>query len=494
MDPLRVRAAAAALVLVLVRAALDSPLEAASGDGLFEVEGRLEFLAVGRLDDRNPRQHPQGRVQLRIGADLGRRFRLETALTGTAGGTPRNASGAGVYDYGHVLQDVSPALEIDEAFAELRQGPFDLRIGVQKYAWGRLDGSQPNDLLNPEKLVDPLLDDEVDRQIGVPSVSLSFPVQATPRPVDDLRVTLVGVPLSVPFRIADDDERWYPPLARVPEESRSSGVVVRNEGDFREGSPPDRLFEDGAVAGRLSGLAAGIDFGLSVYAGYDPQPAFEADARGFVRLDPLAEGGLGVRSEIGVFPVHDRIVSVGADAATSLLGATVRAEAAYVFGRLYPRAVRDVVENPRVGPFDPLSLVLGREQEIGIDLDAVNVERDGVEWGVNADAIFGETFVLVQMTQTTVLDNSADLLISDFETRFATTVRRSVIGELVTAEFVGAYGLQGVYGVAHPNVTLAPVDAVEVRLGFLLIEGHEESIVGQYDENDQVTFRLRYLF
>jgi hypothetical protein len=100
----------------------------------------------------------------------------------------------------------------------------------------------------------------------------------------------------------------------------------------------------------------------------------------------------------------------------------------------------------------------------------------------------------VQMTQTTVLDNSADLLISDFETRFATTVRRSVIDELVTAEFIGAYGLQGVYGVAHPNVTLAPVDAVEVRLGFLLIEGHEESIVGQYDENDQVTFRLRYLF
>lgn len=496
MIPLRVRVVAAAVALVLVRAALASPLDVPLGNTVVEVEGRLELLAVGRLDDDNPRQDPQGRAQLRLGADLGRSFRLESALTGTAGGTPRNAGGPGVYDYGHVIQDLSPSLEIDEAFAEFALDPIDLRLGLQKFAWGRLDGSQPNDLLNPEKLVDPLLDDEVDRQIAVPAISasLALPEAATPRPLEDLRLTLVGVPLAVPFRIADDDERWYPPLARVPEESRSNGFVVRNEGDFREGDPPDRLFEDGAVAARVSGLAAGIDLGIYLYGGFDPQPAFEADARGFVRLDPLAPGGLAVRSEIDVFPTHDRIVSIGADAATSLLGATVRAEAAYVFGRLYPRAVRDVVENPRVGAFDPLSLVLGREQEIAIDLDAVNVERDGIEWGVNADALLGETFVLAQMTQTTVLGNGTDLLISDFETRFALTIRRSVLDDRVEAELLGAYGLQGVYGVAHPNLTVEPVESVEVRLGYLVIEGHEESIVGQYDENDQVTFRVRYLF
>ena len=52
-----------------------------------------------------------------------------------------------------------------------------------------------------------------------------------------------------------------------------------------------------------------------------------------------------MRSEIDVFPTYDRIRAFGADVATTLLGATVRAEGAYVFGRLYPRAVRDIVDD-----------------------------------------------------------------------------------------------------------------------------------------------------
>jgi hypothetical protein len=310
----------------------------------------------------------------------------------------------------------------------------------------------------------------------------------------ELRLTAVAAPIYVPYRIADDDERWYPPLARVPRESFAMGFVVRNEGDFRDGDVPERELRNGTVAARVAGFFHGADFGLYYYDGFDTSPAFEAEARGFARLNPASPQPFDVRSEIEIFPIYDRIRAAGADLAVSALGATFRLEGAYVFDRLYPRAIRSIVANPEVGEFDPLTLVLGVEQEVPIDLQSVNVERDGVEWGANADAFFGETFVLVQLMQTAVLGNHADLLISDTETRFATTVRRTFLADRLEAELIGIYGLSGVYGVAHPRVTYDVTDNFDVRVGVLWIEGHEESILGQYERNDQAYVRLRYLF
>ena len=104
-----------------------------------DVEGKLEFLAVGRTQSSSPSQDPQGKLRLRVSTDLSPRLRFVTDLTGTAGGTPRNPSGAGVYDFGHVRQDLSPSLEIGEAYLDFYSSLLDLRLGLQKFAWGRLD-------------------------------------------------------------------------------------------------------------------------------------------------------------------------------------------------------------------------------------------------------------------------------------------------------------------------------------------------------------------
>ncbi len=488
--------ASAVGALALGSVALASALEIPVFGTALEAEGKVEFLAVGRFQSDNPSQDPQGRIRFRLGADMAPRLRLQTGVTGTAGGTPQDPDGAGVYDFDRTLQDLSPSLEIDEAYFDLVLPRVDVRAGLQKFAWGKLDGVQPNDLLNPEKLADPVIDDEVDKQIAIPALSVTWNVPDTtstalPR---DLRVTGVAVPIYVPFRVADDDERWYPPLARVPDTSQSMGLTVQNEGDFRNGDVPERDIQNGALAARIAGSFRGADFALYYYDGYDTQPSFEVDARGFVRANPLSPQLFDVRSEIEIFPTYDRIRAAGADVAVSAFDATFRLEGAYVVGRLYPRAVRTIVANPEIGEIDPVLLALGVEQEVPIDLDEVNVERDGVEWGVNVDRFFGETFVLAQMMQTAVLGNRADLLISDTETRFAMTVRRTFLDETLEAELIGLYGMQGVYGVAHPRVTYDVTDAFDVRVGLVWIEGHEDSFLGQYRDNDQAYVRLRYLF
>src|SRR5712692_2454366 len=83
-----------------------------------DAEGKLEFLDAERVEQANPRQDPEGKLRLRLGADLASHLRLQTDLTGTAGGTPRHARGAGVYDLDHVLQDISPSLVVGEAYLD----------------------------------------------------------------------------------------------------------------------------------------------------------------------------------------------------------------------------------------------------------------------------------------------------------------------------------------------------------------------------------------
>ena len=461
-----------------------------------DLQGKLELLDVERTDSAGPYENPQAKLRLHMQTDVSPRFQLVADVTGTAGGTPRDPHGAGVYDFGHVLQDISPSLEIGEVYLDWRGDSFDVRAGLQKFAWGKLDALQPNDLLNPQKVYDPILEEENDRKNGVPAIAPTFDLPETKSPYlpSQMRLTLVWQPIFVPYYFPDDDERWYPPLARAPAESQVMGLTVENHSRFVNGDLPSRTLEHGTWAARFAGLVGGADFALYYFDGTDTAPVLDAHATGFVRIDPTSRQILAVRSDVDVFPTFDRIRTVGGDLAYRLFGGTIRLEGAYVWDRDYPRSISDVIANETIDVGSILGLVGQGEGRVPVTLAPVNVRRNGVEWGVGADRFVGDTFVLVQMNQTVVLDNDVNLIISDYETRFAATVRRGFLDDRLTAEIRGLYGLQGVYGLAHPQLTYAVNDHVDVRGGYLMIEGHAGSMVGQYRKNDEAYVRVRYLF
>lgn len=461
-----------------------------------DLEGKLEFLYAQRTDFSSPRQDPQARLRLRLTSDLSSRIRFVTDLTGMAGGTARNPHAWGVYDFGHARQDLSPSLQLGEAYVDLHSSMVDLRLGLQQFAWGRLDAVQPNDLLNPERLYDPLLEQEEDRKIGVPAVAptLYLPTFGSRFLPEELAVTLVWQPIYVPYLFPDVDERWYPPLVRAPRESEVMGFTVRNETRFRNTELPSLTLDNGTYAARVAGRFGPADFALYYFEGFDTAPALAAAARGFVRLDPANPQGIDVRSEIDVFPVFDRIRSAGGDLGWRVFDATVRLEAAYLFDRPYPRTLRDVLASEQIGAVDEVALFRSGEQVVPVTLAPINVRRNAIEWGVGADTYFGDTFVLVQANQTTLLRNDVDLLVSDYETRIALTVRRSFVDDRLKAELAGLYGMQGVYGMAHPRLTYVVNDHFDVRVGYLAIEGHEKSVLGQYRRNDEAYVRARLLF
>ncbi len=244
----------------------------------------------------------------------------------------------------------------------------------------------------------------------------------------------------------------------------------------------------------MSGAVGGVAASLYSYEGYDPLPALGATARGFVRLDPASPGGVTVRSDIDVVPDLERIRSFGGDLSARAFDATFRAEAAYVQGRAYPRTIRDVIASERVGAFDPTALRPDADLEVPVVLDPVNVRRDAVDWGIGSDTFVGTAFVLVQVNQTDLFDNSTNLLVSNHQTRFSTLVRQGFLDDRLIAELRGTYAVQDVAGLAHPVLRYAVTDQLEARIGYLAIAGHERSLLGQFAQHDEAYVRLRLSF
>ncbi|MCK7515592.1 MAG: hypothetical protein MZV70_74195 [Desulfobacterales bacterium] len=83
------------------------------------------------------------------------------------------------------------------------------RLGIQKFAWGRLDELTPTDNLNTSDLTEGGINDQVERKIGVPAVKMNY--------YSDLFNTeLAWIPRYVPYRLPKAQERWFPGVLILP--------------------------------------------------------------------------------------------------------------------------------------------------------------------------------------------------------------------------------------------------------------------------------------
>jgi hypothetical protein len=70
-----------------------------------------------------------------------------------------------------VYQSTTPFMEFKEFYGAYSNDLLELRAGIQRFSWGRLDEYPINDLLNPCDYTQFLLKRLEDRKIGVPSIS-----------------------------------------------------------------------------------------------------------------------------------------------------------------------------------------------------------------------------------------------------------------------------------------------------------------------------------
>jgi len=394
-----------------------------------------------------------------------------------AGGPPENATGFGVFNFHDAFQNISPSIDFEEGYVDILLRWADVRLGVQKVAWGRLDTIHPADIVNPRQFNDPFITDETDAKIGIPAASVTAAAPDAGGFFTDGQLTAIWVPLPIPFRFPLPGERWFPPAASVPATFAIPpgylgpglpGADI-HAAFSAQNAPAGQRLSAGAVGLRWTALTAGVDWSLYFYNGRETAPAL--DLATTIRLAPEQPGGpLALAADAVVRPRYGGIWLTGADAAFEFLGITARAEAVYGSNRFVPRSTADLLGLPNIrraiGPDAPAILArLLAGESVPIDLGDLFLRRDVVEWGLGADYPWHGWVPVLQVNQTVVLDNDQPLLLPNVDTRLFGALRKSWFTD---------------------------TDALRLRLGYLAIGGSQNTVVGQYKANDELFVQVRY--
>jgi hypothetical protein len=474
-----------------------------------------------RTDPDTQRQRPAGTFRANLTGDLHSAARLFLDSRVMFGGWPENGTGLGIYNISDTFQNDSPAMDIEEGYLDLFLGSLDLRIGKQKFAWGKLDTFQPTDVLNPRWYNDPFVTEEQDAKIGVPAVQAAYFLPPLPSGLPSgVSLTAIWVPVPISTRFPLRDERWFPPTTDVADVVEleplellpTNPILVENVLDTVNRRPAHQL-DEGAIGLRLGGLYGPVDWALYFYDGQETDPVFDflptvvwPEARraanaGLPPPVPAPGEPIRLRSDSDLVPRFARIRLFGGDLSSEYAGFTIRSEAAYGRDRLLPRSIQELLSEATiasaVGPPERqarLAEKLQAGERIRLDLGDLFAASDTIEWGLGVDYLYRGWMPLVQINQTVVLDDTPKLLVSGIDTQLLLVLRRSFLAERLGTELGVVEGLARGYTTGIARFTYEVTDHLRVLLGYVLIAGSRNTLLGQFHDNDEGFVQIRYAF
>lgn len=152
-----------------------------------------------------------------------------------------------------------------EAWIELAGARGDVRAGMSRIAWGRLDEIQPTDVINPIDVSRYLLEGRSEARIAVPLVRARF------LPSDRLSIEGVLVPVFRPGRFdrLDEDSSPFNLFNDIPPPAcmALAGVVCPERWTFERQEPAAGKLQGGA---RVSATTGRVDWSVSGWNGFVP--------------------------------------------------------------------------------------------------------------------------------------------------------------------------------------------------------------------------------
>lgn len=427
-----------------------------SADDFLSVSGRLNLRGVVPFDGKSETEYPSLTGRLKIDTPQSDwRFHswIEGGWDGSVRLPARDRSFLKLYD--EVYQSSTPYLEFKEMYVSYTKSIFELRAGIQRFAWGRLDEYPVNDLLNPWDYTQFLRKPLEDRKIGVPSLSASLTK-------DKWSCDLVWVPMVVPYRLPLPNERWsgitgLEALMRIP------GTDV----EPREAKLPSRFLKDSSVGLRLR-HAGDVEWALNLFHGFDPRPVFKTTA---LIVYPLPGRTL---VDPGYVPDFHKITSIGFDAATVKGDWSIRAEAAYSLGR-YFNTRREFWGYPLFAAPGVYPLLPNQRR------------TDTLDYGVSVDYRLFEDGILTLQAQQTVIMNRTEMLYDrKVETLLWANLKAGWLNQKVETNFNIAYNPEHGDLMAKANAWYVFTDSWKAGLTAITFTGPSPSLFGRFSRNDQL--------
>jgi hypothetical protein len=420
-----------------------APHAAAQGlDGYISLTGDAFPAVRQESGPRSAFSELRARLFAERALDLGEHWRV--TLAGFAEGL--------VADRGRPDTITDLAIEAQEAYLEGRWPHADLRVGLSRVVWGRLDEVQPTDVINALDLTRFFFEGRSEARRAVPIVRARW------LPTERLAVEGVYVPWFRRGRFDElDDESSAFNL--TPSTTCAAGSPPPCVALPRVSNEPSRAIENAQGGLRLNVTSGQVDWALSAYRGFEPLPLFE------IVGPPLPDT---LPTVIERFP---RFTMLGGDFETVRGEWGVRGEiAAYVERSL------QAIDQPQV--------VDGRSVEGGVGID-----RSAGPYRISGNVIVGrrwQTAASMSSTAAPVIDESDVNLVASIDRTFARETRR--------LRAFGVYnpGEDSVF--ARLIATFSLRDNVSLEASGGLFVGDGDDVLSRFASRDFVYVRLKVFY
>ncbi|MBN2298034.1 MAG: hypothetical protein JXM72_05545 [Deltaproteobacteria bacterium] len=469
------------------------------------LSGYLESGARYAFDSDTPDEDPSTELGIDFNADIGSKasFKLFFQVQGD-GKVIDPGNGILFNEFNKIYQDKNPCVDIDEAYLDLFTDSMDFRIGIQKFAWGRLDEINPTDNLNTEDFTQGGTNEENERKIGVPAVKSTVYT-------DLVNIELAWIPQYVPYRLPTREERWFPGVLKPPEviatDTAAGDIPVTSS--YQDIEMTGRYPSHSEYGIRVSKYIAGCDISLSYYRGYNVMPITSGPTDLTITLKDLLALDYSITAETTLVPEIHKMNVYGFDFTTTVGSFTVRGEYAYFQNKYYNRKLDSVLSEELTQ--EKQDNIMDDFMETYLDSDgeqsvqtfridpAISLQKDSMKYGVGIDYIYGDTSISAQVIQEFVPgydDDKPIYFIKDgFDTLITVSFKQFFLQNTLEANLDGAYDLEFKDYMIKPSLKYKFTESLQLTLGAILLDGKEQdSLVGQYQDNDEIYAKLRCYF
>jgi hypothetical protein len=419
-----------------------------------------------------------------------------------------------VYGYTETFQHTMCGLKFEESYAETTWGGLDIKMGLQKFAWGVLDAFAPNDIVDPQELYDPFLAGLSGirySEFGIPAIQFGYQLLNSTHELLPAETTLQAayIPIYVPLRFPSVGERWYPTTAQAVTTTSGAatlpaGTTITYNGQTfsgvsgtlttttltRNASPPGP--DHPSFAAHVASNYSTVD--LEGYYYYGFQTGLDALNRlGTYTLSPI-NGVLNAvaSSDLAVFPFFQRFQSIGGAASAPLGPIGVRGEFAFQQNALFSKDLTSLVQE--TSNAEVLNLIEQALRIAGPLRIPLMVPANAVQSGVSADYAYESWYFEFQINQSNIMTDQVGLIEPKFETRLIPTISKSFFRNTVHLTVNGLYSLQARYWFFEPLLSYNYSDNTVITLGGLMLGGPLDTVLGQFPGNDEAFIRIVYSF
>jgi len=348
----------------------------------------------------------------------------------------------------NVRRDQQTEVSLREAVLAVSRGDFDVRIGRQQIVWGEAIGTFITDVVNPKDFREFILPDFTELRIPI------WAIDATYRLAQNVTLQGVWTPDTLSNRLAKQGAEYQ----FTPPAYRFRNPVVRLPDDLDEFS-----LSRSQGGARLSVLRNGWDTSLLYYDTADKNPVY---VQSRVPNPPRPD-------VIVLDPQHPRLHIVGATLAKSFEPVVLRSEVALTIGKKYAST-------------DPQ------------DLDGI-ARRDTIDWLMGVDYTFFDTLdTALQINQKILTGPATNLIQPGIEGQFTTSITLRVgtgfFDNTLNPSMLFAINVNRADLRLSPRLDWLVTGWLTMSVGFDIFQGHQQTLYGQFDNTDRVTFTTTWRF